>query len=106
MRTVAETILDQLGGAGHLTAMIGAKSFMAGDSSLTIRFAARAINKASCIVVRLDSSDAYTVECWNIRGVRCDMVSSDSMVYADRLHTVIEGRLGLRLSLGTMGRAS
>ena len=46
--TVANTILAQLGGAGRLTSMIGAHSFVGDEKSLTFKYRARAEDGSNC----------------------------------------------------------
>ena len=58
---IAQTIIKQLGGSGRLTAMIGARSFVAGDDYVDIRFTAKAANKSNLIKVALNSNDLYDV---------------------------------------------
>lgn len=96
---VAATILEQLGGARCLTAMLGAKNFLGSKDALQFRFAAKAKNGANSIRVVLAASDTYTVEFWAIRGVDCRKVDSQDDVYADVLRSVIEYETGLYLSL-------
>jgi len=98
--TVPATILEQLGGLGRLTAMLGAHCVTGGHDVLCFRFRARAVNKSNTIRVRLAGDDTYTVEFLHYRarpGTR--LVSATSGVYADSLRAVIEGETGLRLSL-------
>jgi hypothetical protein len=99
--TVATTILAQLGGAGRLSAMIGAYNFMSDGPALIFKFRAQASKGIKAIKVTLDPSDTYTVRFWRIgnRGLNVQQVAEHSDVYADNLKTVIEYETGLRLSL-------
>lgn len=100
---VAKTILAQLGGAGRLSAMIGAQNFAGDATSLKFRFAAQATNGANLIRIQLDASDTYTVEFYKIGRApefECEKINSISFVYGDQLVPVIESETGLRLSLG------
>jgi hypothetical protein len=98
MSTVAETILQQLGG-NKMIAMTGAHSLVAGQDSLQFKIKANAKDRINCLIIRLDSSDTYTVEFHSIRGTSFKLVDSQDMVYAEDLKRMIEGRTGLYLSL-------
>jgi hypothetical protein len=94
---VANTILQQLGG-NRFIAMTGAKNFVGTENALHFQLPNRKINS---VVVRLDATDTYTVM-FNKRtnmGVNIKQVSSDTMVYADKLRAVFEKHTGLYTSL-------
>ena len=59
---IADTILAQLGGMGVLGMMLGAKQFVALESGVQFRFAAKGLRGINTCVVKLDPSDTYTVE--------------------------------------------
>jgi len=99
MNQVAHTILEQLGGAGRLTAMVGAHSFMAGDDSLTFKFRARAANGSNCVAIELATDDTYRVSFYAIRGHKISGKGQLSGVYADALRGTVEGETGLALGL-------
>jgi hypothetical protein len=96
---VANTILEQLGGAGRLTAMIGAKNFVGDENSLQFGFTAKSKNKANKIVIRLMPDDTYKVTFWTVRGVKFMKGAERFDVYADSLRSLIESETGLYLSL-------
>jgi pyruvate carboxylase len=98
-QVVAATILQQLGGANKLVAMIGAHSFIAGERSLSFQIKARATGGIKGVRIVLTDADLYSVT-FVTRGGR--MASAADDVYADQLRAVIEQRTGLYLSLGTM----
>lgn len=93
---IANTIRDQIGHRAMI--MMGARNLLAHDSALSFRIRrnARSINT---IKITLDPCDTYTVEFLCVRGASCQTVASVSDVYTDCLHTVIEERTGLYLSL-------
>lgn len=99
---VAQTILQQLGGAGRLKAMLGAKHFMAGSDSLSFRFPNRARSKPNHVVITLKSSDTYQVEFWRVSmssAAKTKLISKHEHVYAEDLRSLFESKTGLRLSL-------
>src|SRR3972149_3750970 len=65
---VAETILQQMGGARRLKAMIGAYDFLGSekDRELQFKWKAKARNGAKAITISLDPSDTYTLKFWKI----------------------------------------
>lgn len=99
---VAETIIEQLGGKGPLTAMIGVKHFIADEKSVQIRFGGGAINKANSCIITLNDDDTYTVRFAKVgRAPRFDVTEcgTTSMVYADSLRKHFENTTGFYLSL-------
>jgi hypothetical protein len=97
--SVAEIILSQLGGAGRLTAMIGAHSFTSDGPALCFKFKAKAKNKAKAVKVTLASDDTYTLEMWSMRGLDCKKVTELDGLYCDNLKRAIESETGLYLSI-------
>jgi hypothetical protein len=99
---VAKTILHQLGGAPKLKAMIGANTFILGDSTLSFRlpggggFAENGINT---VVITLLPSDTYKVAFYRRRGFQTALVSVFFDIYEDVLKSLVEEQLGLKLSL-------
>lgn len=92
MSTVAETILQQLGGRRFI-AMTGARSFVGDDSSLTFNLP---IGKVRRVKIDLSLSDTYTVTFWARHGDRVDEVSD---VYVDVLCPLFSQETGLQVSL-------
>jgi hypothetical protein len=95
--TVANTILEQLG--GHMFAlMTGAKNFSGTENSLTFKIP-NAQNKITHIIITLEPSDTYTVEFYNCRitskGLKRELVESINDVYCDMLQDVFEQHTGL-----------
>ena len=96
----AHTIIDQLGGMGKLTAMVGAYNFVALDSGLQFSF--RGTRKANKCIVRYDQgSNLYTFELWQIypKSNKIKKVYSLDGVYFDMLIDLFQDYTGLRLSL-------
>lgn len=62
MNEIQKTILQQLGGLGRLTALIGVKSIYTGsDAELRIRWSARGKKKINVVSVSLRPDDYYDV---------------------------------------------
>lgn len=95
--TVANTILQQLGGGRFLT-MTGAKNLI-GDRNRLIFMVpkgrskdGKAVNK---VVITLDPSDTYTVQTFYIRSGNATPVGSESDIYADQLQASFTRLTGL-----------
>lgn len=107
----ADIILQQLGGAGRLKAMIGVKQFMSdnGGKTLILSFPNRAKGKANYVKITLTNRDLYDVE-FGRKGMKKDKGLGIKMpvykklktvkgVYNDMLKNMFEKETGLRLSL-------
>jgi hypothetical protein len=95
--TVANTILEQLGG-GRFIAMTGAKSFVGGEDSLhfSIPKSKDGINKVRII---LAPSDTYRMEFYKARGIECALIGEMEMVYAEDLRRIFTSHTGLHTNL-------
>lgn len=98
--TVANTILEQLGG-NRFRVMTGAKNFIGDTKSLTFRLPGNGFCKdgINCVRVTLNPSDTYTIEFLKIRGMKVATVKTMSDVYSDRLRPLVAETTGLALSL-------
>lgn len=96
---VAQTILNQLGGAGVLTSMIGAKSFLGAEDYLQFRWSAKARNKANSVTVSLKPDDTYIVAFWSIRGRNMVPLSSHDGIHASSLVRLFQDETGLYIKL-------
>ena len=95
--TIANEILRQMGGPAALV-MVGGSAH-GDETSLTVKFKAKAHKRINCVIITLDPSDTYTVKfcrVWNRTNVG---VASFSDVYAEDLKGLIERTTGLYLSL-------
>jgi len=102
--TVANTILEQLGGRRFL-AMTGAKNLSGTDDSLVFALP-RNPRHVTHVRVRLDPSDTYTVTFWKLglgHKNSMEIIGEESNVYDDNLQTVFTAGTGLYTTLGTMG---
>jgi hypothetical protein len=95
----ANLILQQLGGAGKLTAMLGAHSFSGEKDRLRFKFKARAHQNIKCINIVLEPSDTYRVEFWSVRGINVTKVAEHTGVYCDSLIPLVESVTGLAVRL-------
>lgn len=90
---VAETILQQLGGRGRLSAMLGANNFVGDHNSLTFRWKARSTWKG--LKVTLQGDDTYTLMFFRVRGGKTTLHTPIGQVYAEDLIRVCEHETGL-----------
>ncbi len=99
--TVAEIILEQLGG-NKFQVMTGAKSFVGSADSLQFSIpTSRKINK---VFIELTDLDLYNVFFYSIRGVAVKVIRMVDGIDATQLREVFTMTTGLETSLGTMGR--
>lgn len=94
---VANTILSQMGGAGRLKAMIGAKDFMGDAYSLTFKWAAP--SQANALTVQLTTDDTYTMTFMKLRGRTVKVVRAVTDAHAEDLVRIFQIETGLALSL-------
>ncbi len=97
--TVATTILDQMGGAGRIMAMTGARQFGVSEDSVTFKFANRKRSKPNHITIKLDATDTYTVTFARLGNLDFKVLSEQSGIYADMLIDLFESATGLYLSI-------
>ena len=104
-QSVAQTILEQLGGR-KFSVMTGAKNFSGGPQSLSFRLpggGGYTKNSINAVMIRLESNDTYTVTYYRIRGTKMTTVSEHRDIYAENLRENFERETGLRTSLGGGG---
>lgn len=100
MSTIAETILNQLGG-NKFTLMTGARQFVGGDDhlmfSLPRGFASNKINK---VVITLNASDTYDIGFFQYissgkRAGECNVIRQEMRIYGDMLCKIFTEVTGL-----------
>jgi hypothetical protein len=97
---IAKTILQQLGGAGRLKAMLGAKHFIDHGDGLSFQFPNPKRNRGNYFKVTLDEgSDTYILEIGKIAGSSFKKLKDWHGVYADQMKRIFEDFTGLRMSL-------
>lgn len=95
-QTIAETILNQLGG-NRFTAMTGSSQFFAIENGLQFKVARNASGANKCRITL--AGDLYTVTFYAIRGIACRVVNETEMVYADSLRALFTKVTGFDTSL-------
>lgn len=95
--TVANTILEQLGG-NRFSCMTGAKNFVGGENMLmfSITKANGGINK---VRITLNANDLYDVEFFKMGKFDYKVIAEQSDVYADSLRAVFTAHTNLYTSL-------
>ena|SRR6185437_16587328 len=97
--TVADTILQQLGGR-KFTAMTGATNLLGSDNSLSCRLPGTMTkDRVNVLRITLDPSDTYTVETIRVRGVKVTPMDKRSGIYVDTLVSTVSEMTGLTLRL-------
>jgi hypothetical protein len=98
---IANTILQQLGGAGRLKMMAGCKDFVAIDAGVQFGIGKNAagINKA---IIKLRADDTYDVEFGTARMVKFEyrytVKDKTEGAYADMLKSLFERATGMYLT--------
>lgn len=97
--TVAETIIQQMGGLGKLRAMAGAHTFAADEKSIQFKF--QGSRKANICRVELLPSDTYKFQLWKYNRRTFDSIRVYELngVHWDALIDLFESETGLHLSL-------
>jgi hypothetical protein len=97
----AAIILQQLGGANRLRAMINARNFMTTRDGQTLIFTFSMLPKANTISITLNALDLYDIEFLKITklGANRKTVAEFGNVYAEDMRGLIEDFTGLALSL-------
>lgn len=95
--TVANTILEQLGG-NKFIAMTGAKNFV-GDTDSLMFSIGRNSSKANKVRVTLMPSDTYKVEFFQFRSLDLKVLKAYEDVYVDNLRSIFTSYTGLDTSL-------
>jgi len=101
MNEQVQTMINQLGGAGRLHAMIGAKNFVYDNGMASIAFqhmrGDKGINKT--MVIYDPDSDTYIITYFKVGRTSCTCKAGASGVYADQLVSTIEQDTGLTLRM-------
>ena len=92
---VAKTIVQQLGGANRLKAMINARNFAADDNTVSFQF--MRCNGFRAIRITLNAMDTYDIKFLGGNDFRVKQEFSG--IYNDGLKDLFESTTGLRLSL-------
>ena len=93
--TIAQTILQQLGGNKFIV-MTGAKNFMDLGNGLSFKLPSNfATNGINYVKVTLQPSDDYTVEFGKLRGVKYTALKTVDGIYCDVLQDLFTRTTGL-----------
>jgi len=90
---VAQTILQQLGGAKFVV-MTGATSFAGGTDALSMRIGRNAAG-ITAVKITLTPLDLYTITYYRMRGSKVEIVREDENVYAEDLQGFFTRATGL-----------
>lgn len=96
---VSDTIVAQMGGFGRLKAMLGAKVFEL-PNGIGIKWPNKERSRGNYVEIRLEPSDTYTMEFFNLSGSNKKSVKKYEDIYFDSLVEVFERQTGWFLSLG------
>jgi len=95
--TVANTIVNQMGGMKRLRLMVGADKFVGDANGVQFSFKGnRTMNRAR---IDLNGLDLYDIAFWKFGKSSFDKISEHTNVYFDQLIDFFESETGLYLSL-------
>jgi hypothetical protein len=97
MKSVAETILEQLGGNSRVALMAGVTTFLTGSNCLSFKFKGSRV--ANYVSIKLEADDTYTVEFVKTGKLNFKSIKKVSGIYADGLIELFENTTGLALRL-------
>lgn len=97
--TVANTILDQMGGAGKIRVMVGVKTFIASENGVSFQF--KGSRKMNTVRITLDPSDTYTMTLYKFMPKKMELkkIVEFGGLFWDQLKPVFERETGLYLSI-------
>ena len=90
---VAQVILNQLGGAGKIKTMIGAKDFVNLGSGLGFKYPT-----AKYVEIKLNGKDLYDLTFKSIRGMKVKELAKYTDIYSEDLVKTFEKETSLYLS--------
>ncbi len=95
-KTIADTILTQLGGT-RFTLMTGARKFCfdQDESGVSLSFKHTLSNKMNYCKITLTKDDVYSIEFGLIRGINYTVKAEEIIVYSEDLRTVFAKITGL-----------
>lgn len=97
--TIAETILDQLGG-NRFIVMTGASQFSQDRNSLRFSLPSRAAkNRIRHCVITLTPEDTYNMEFGTAMGLKYRLIAEHQGVYCGQLQEVFTAETGLCIHL-------
>ncbi len=96
---IAQTIIDQLGGLGKISAMVGANNFLIEEAGISFQF--KGCRKAKKCIIDLLPSDLYRMRLGklNRKTLDFDILHEEEGLYWDMLKPEFERATGLDLSL-------
>jgi hypothetical protein len=96
---VGRTILEQMGGMGRLSAMLGVKNFLLIPGGVSFRWSGKIRKVGNCVEVVLRDDDTYDMTFSWYRGQVLEVAQKFEGVYAEDLISFFEGHTGLLLRL-------
>lgn len=97
---IGKTILQQMGGPGRLSVMLGAKHFTLLPNGVMFRWPNKERNRGNAVRITLRPDDTYDMEFLNVSGSSSKVVKKHEGVYNDQLVELFEKQTGWFLSIG------
>ena len=99
-QSIAQTILQQLGGMGRLVVMTGAYNFVAVKNGVSFKIKNRKVNY---IKITLNGKDLYDIEFGRIAVGKLKVTAEHNDIYFDQLIPIFEKETGMYLRLFKKG---
>ena len=96
--SVAEIILQQMGGSRRLSLMVGATNFLSHEKEKAVSFRFKGNSKINYLKVTLNGRDTYDMEFGKVYGQKYTVVKKVEDVYNDSLKKIFEDTTKLYLS--------
>lgn len=94
---IAGQIVEQLGGASRLMAMVGASGFVNIENGVQFKFKGSKV--ANCVRIELEIDDTYVVKFFKVKGIEVKQTRESIGAHWSDLPRIFEISTGLALSL-------
>ncbi len=97
--SVADQIVQQLGGMQRVQSMIGPTQFIGQRNGVSLKFANKAARRPNYVLITLESDDTYTMVFKRGRGLNYKTTNTLDQVHAEDLRDFFTQETGLHLKL-------
>lgn len=84
--------------------MVNARNFVFDNNDLCLKFRFSGNPRINCISIKLNGSDLYDITFYKVSKIDFVEVDKITDVFCEDLVRIIESKIGLYLSLGTLGK--
>jgi hypothetical protein len=97
--SVADQIIQQLGGMHRIQAMIGPTLFVSQRDGVSLKFANKAARRPNYVLITLEPDDTYKMVFMRGRGMNWKTINTLDQVHAEDLRSFFTQETGLHLKL-------